>query len=135
MEKNGGHSEFVIVINTPPKEKLKAATCDVYPRTGLEFEKSFKATCLGFIDDDLPLKYIYSYLMNGTYRPLFATTMPETNSFMLPVGVTTVRAVVADFLGAERPPIDIGVTVSSSNIFLLSLQLLAVLLIDQKHHF
>ena len=107
-----GHSSigtYSFVTNSPPT----GGTCKADKRQGKSLETVFVISCIGWQDDDLPLKYQFSYSSGDGIEIIFQFGNSSSAKGKLPVGELDIRILVIDALGSlvgMRIPIKVSVT-------------------------
>ena len=119
-----GHSSFgtySFVTNSPPT----GGTCKADKSQGKALETEFEISCIGWQDDDLPLKYQFSYNSSDGIERIFQFEKSSKATRKLPVGDPTndyklgIRILVIDALGSSVDTwIDLKVSVTLGFSFL-----------------
>ena len=100
--------EKEFVVNSLPDEKSEGGGCSVTPDDGFAVETLFNITCVGWNDEDKPLKYEYHYNTSAgivinypkAINNMLSTHLPagdRAKDFELLVGI-----IVKDKLGDKR---------------------------------
>lgn len=100
--------EKEFVVNSLPDEKSEGGGCSVTPDDGFVVETLFNITCVGWNDEDKPLKYEYHYNTSAgivinypkAINNMLSTHLPagdRAKDFELLVGI-----IVQDKLGDKR---------------------------------
>jgi hypothetical protein len=117
-----GLAQIAFDINTPPagsgcevcKDDRTSTVCQ---KTGLALIDQFSIKCNNFADKDIPLQYFYGYRVQGASSPginWFAPTASKNYASMLPKGLVSVYAYVADKYGASSRLFVTNITVTGT---------------------
>jgi hypothetical protein len=117
-----GVAQVAFDINTPPAgsgcEVCKDdRTSPVCQKTGMALIDQFSIKCNNFADKDIPLQYFYGYRVQGSSSPdinWFAPTASKNYMSLLPKGLVSVYAYVADKYGASSRLFVSNVTVTGA---------------------
>ena len=123
-ETSHGHSSietYSFVTNSPPT----GGTCKADKPRGKALETIFVFRCIGWQDDNLPLKYQFGYNSSDGIEMIFQSGKSSTVTGKLPVGDPTmnyklgIRILVIDALGSSVDTwIDLKVSVTLGFSFL-----------------
>lgn len=61
-----GYINETIRVNEPPV----AGNCSCHPKTGEGYRTDFQVTCIGWVDPDTPLRFLFSYSYDGDVTPI-----------------------------------------------------------------
>lgn len=123
-ETSQGHSSigtYSFVTNSPPSGGI----CKVDKPQGKAWETNFVFSCIGWQDDNLPLKFQFSYNNSDGIEMIFQSGNSSTVTGKLPVGDPNIdykldiRILVIDALGSSVDIwIDLKVSITLSSIYL-----------------
>jgi len=94
---------YSFVTNLPPRGGI----CKAHKRQGKAWETNFVIRCIGWQDDNLPLKFQFSYNSSDGIEMIFQSGHSSTAKGKLPVGDPNmdykldVRVLVIDALGSS----------------------------------
>lgn len=124
-ETSQGHSSigaYSFVTNTPPSGGI----CKVDKTQGKAWETNFVFSCIGWQDDNLPLKFQFSYYSSDGIEMIFQSGNSSTATGKLPVGDPNtdykldIKILVIDALGSSVDIwIDLKVSITLRFKFLL----------------
>ena len=108
-----GLSGLVVVLNEPPS----GGTCAVTPSTGIELQDDFTVQCSRWMDDNLPLSYIFGFEAPDVPPSIFPPVktpaqLSDSYSMKLPGGKIQIRCTVLDALECRAAPFKISLDVS-----------------------
>ena len=125
-----GEASLAVVVNSPPLSG-KLSVCLVKPgekgciKAGAPIMDEFRASCVGWVDADLPLKYVFGYnvkasnIVNGSSvinedETWFDAVADNSREMGFPLGSVTFMAYVLDAYDASTELLSDTITVSDA---------------------
>jgi hypothetical protein len=111
-----GLSGLVVVLNDPPS----GGGCLVTPSTGVELEDIFTVQCSQWMDEDLPLSYMFGFdapdIPPSIFPPVKAPAqLSDSYSMKLPGGRIQIRCTILDAFQCSGAPFTIALDVSPAS--------------------
>eukprot|EP00899_Mesostigma_viride_P002031 jgi/Mesvir1/11829/Mv26028-RA.2 len=95
-----GFAQVKITVNSPPLGGLLSITLPGSASSAVEGVTSVELAATGWVDEDLPLSYTFSYLLDGQESLLSTPRAAHALTAVLPAGILTFRVTITDALGA-----------------------------------